>query len=149
MSEDRGTYLPLTWNRDTGELGVHLPEEKAKTWEDFFESGAAEELAREVWDEADKQPPKLAHPTYLVETTVTYRMRYVVACKNEEHAMDTVVMEEAKEFSQEYLGEQIISARPIKHDEIIALCDKDNDYCKDWDIETKYRNFVTEVDYSK
>ena len=80
---------------------------------------------------------------------MTYRMRYVVACKNAEHAMDTVTMEEAKEFSQQCLGEQIISARAIKHDEIIALCDEDNDYCKSWDVATKYRNFVTEVDYNK
>lgn len=140
MTTERGTYLPLTWNRDTGELGVHLPESESV---DAFVEQAAMDVLQDI------QPPKLAYPTYLVETTVTYRMRYVVSCVNEEHAMDTVVMEEAKEFSQEYLGEQIISARPIKHDEIIALCDKDNDYCKSWDVATKYRNFVTEVDYSK
>lgn len=132
MTTERGTYLPLTWNRDTGELGVHLPQDN-KTSGDML----------------DKQPPKLAYPSYLVETTVTYRMRYVVSCQSEEHAMDTVVMEEAKEFSQHYLGEQIISARPINHDEIIAMCDEDNDYCKSWDAELKYKNFVTVVDYDK
>ena len=150
MTEERGTYLPLTWNRDTGELGVHLPEEqKDKTWEDFFESGAAEELAREAWDEMDKQPPKLAHPTYLVETLITYRMRYVVSCKSEEHAMDTVAMEEAPEFSQLCLGEQVIGARRIEHDELLTMCDAENDYAKTWTTEHKYKTFVHEVDYSK
>lgn len=127
---DRGTYLPLTWNRDTGELGVHLPEEEQ------HQAPVAEH-------------PVLEHPTYLVEALVTYRMRYVVSCKSAEHAMDTVVMEQAKEFSQECLGEQIISAREIMHDEIIKLCDEDNDYCSTWDVDTKYRNFVSIVDYEK
>ena len=97
----------------------------------------------------DKQPPKLAYPMFIVEAVSTFRMRYVVSCENAEHAMDTVTMNEAAEFSQQHLGEQIISARRIEHDEFIELCDADNDYLKDWDVETKYKNFVHEVDYNK
>ena len=138
---DRGTYLPLTWNRDTGELGVHLPEEAAV--DAFCEAAAAE-----TWPE-DVQPPKLAHPMYIVEAVSTFRMRYVVSCKSAEHAMDTVTMNEAPEMSQLHLGEQIISARKISHDEFIAIHDEDNDYLASWDTDTKYKNFVHEVDYSK
>ena len=137
---ERGTYLPLTWNRDTGELGVHLPEEEAINA--LLEQAAMDTLQ-------DIYPPKLAHPTYLVETLITYRMRYVVSCKSEEHAEDTVTMEEAPEFSQKCLGETIIGSRRVEHDEILAMCDADNDYCKSWTTEHKYKTFVHEVDYSK
>ena len=124
---DRGVYLPLTWNPETNELGVIMPEPEVK----------------------DNTRPKLAHPTFLVECVSTFRMRYVISCESAEHAMDTITMNEATEFSQEHLGEQIVSARQVEHAEIIALCDQDNDYCKEWDDATKYKNFVHVVDYSK
>ena len=144
---ERGTYLPLTWNRDTGELGVHLPEEEAV--DAFCEAAAAESWPFPKGEDTDVQPPKLAHPMYIVETVSTFRMRYVVSCQSAEHAMDTVTMNEAPEMSQLHLGEQIISARKISHDEFIAIHDEDNDYLASWDTDTKYKNFVHEVDYSK
>jgi hypothetical protein len=52
-------------------------------------------------------------------------------------------MEEAKEFSQEHLGEQIVSHRVVTKKEALALCDQDNDYAKSWDKETKMKNFFT------
>jgi hypothetical protein len=58
-------------------------------------------------------------------------------------ALDTVTMEEAKEFSQEYLGEQIVSHRVLTYDEAIALSDKDNDYTIAWDNDIKVKNFFT------
>lgn len=99
--------------------------------------------------EPESETPKLAHPMYIVETVSTFRMRYVVSCLSAEHAMDTVTMNEAPEMSQLHLGEQIISARKISHDEFIRIHDEDNDYLQSWDIATKYKNFVHEVDYSK
>ena len=144
---ERGTYLPLTWNRNTGELGVHLPEEEAV--DAFCEAAAAESWPFPKGEDTDVQPPKLAHPMYIVETVSTFRMRYVVSCKSAEHAMDTVTMNEASEMSQLHIGEQIISAREISHAEFIAIHDEDNDYLKSWDIDTKYKNFVHQVDYSK
>jgi hypothetical protein len=143
-NDERGTYLPLTWNRETGELGVHLPEQ-----EDFDGHAGMGSTLDDYPELMDKQPPKLAHPMYMVEAICTYRMRYVVSCKNAEHAMDTVTMEEAKEFSQLHLGEQIIGAREIGHDEMIDICDADNDYGSSWPVELKYKNFVTVVDYNK
>jgi hypothetical protein len=52
-------------------------------------------------------------------------------------------MQAAKEFSQEYLGEQIVSHRVVTYDEALSLCDKDNDYVVSWDTETKVKNFFT------
>jgi hypothetical protein len=45
-----------------------------------------------------------------------------------EWALDTVTMNEAKEFSQEHLGEVIVSHRVLNQKEALQLCDQDNDY---------------------
>ena len=88
----------------------------------------------------------------LVECVSTFRQRYMVEVPvgtddygNDKTlwALDTVTMQEAKEFSQEYLGEQIVSHRVVTYDEALSLCDKDNDYTVSWDTETKVKNFFT------
>ena len=88
----------------------------------------------------------------LVECVSTFRQRYMVEVPvgtddygNDKTlwALDTVTMQEAKEFSQEYLGEQIVSHRVVTYDEALSLCDKDNDYVVSWDIETKVKKFFT------
>ncbi len=56
-------------------------------------------------------------PIYLVETISTFRIRYVIDCKEAEHAGDTVVCNEAPEFSQKHIGEDILSIREINHEE--------------------------------
>ena len=56
----------------------------------------------------------------MVDCISTYRMRYCVELDDndpKEWAMDTVVMEEAKEFSQEFLGEMIASHRVLSNKE--------------------------------
>ena len=58
-------------------------------------------------------------------------------------ALDTVTMEEAKEFSQEHIGEQIVSHRVVSKKEALELCDQDNDYTKSWDKELKMKTFFT------
>lgn len=89
---------------------------------------------------------KKKEPKYqLVEAVSTFRMRYVVEVDNPEWAEDTVVMQEAQEFSQEHLGEQIVSTRELTRDEVLALCDADNHYCKGWTDEQKMKNFVTTI----
>lgn len=77
----------------------------------------------------------------MVECVSTFRMRYVVEVPKgkKEWAMDTVVMEEAEEFSQEHLGEQIVSHRVISDEEFLQMFDEDNDYCKSWTPELKQR----------
>lgn len=82
----------------------------------------------------------------LVECIQQYRMRYVVEVPDHGDpawACDTVVMGEAKEFSQLDLGETIFGHRVVTDEEILALCDADNDYCRNWTPEHKLSVFVT------
>ena len=81
----------------------------------------------------------------LVECIHQYRMRYVVEVPfgHADWALDTVTMEEAKEFSQLSLGETIVSHRVVSRDEVLKLCDEDNDYCSSWTDEEKIEAFVS------
>lgn len=90
----------------------------------------------------------------LVECVSSFRQRYMVEVPvgtdnygNDKTlwALDTVTMQAAKEFSQEYLSEQIVSHRVVTYDEALSLCDKDNDYVVSWDTETKVKNFFTTI----
>ena len=89
---------------------------------------------------------KLETELVLVECVSTFRMRYMVEVPKgkAEWALDTVTMNEAEEFSQEHLGEQIVSHRVVSEDEAITLCDVDNHYCSTWTREKKLETFVTE-----
>ena len=82
----------------------------------------------------------------LVETVSLFRMRYVVEVPagNKEYALDTVVCNEAKEFSQKYLDETIVSHRVISKEEALKLVDHDNEYCSEWPYEKKVDVFITE-----
>ena len=81
----------------------------------------------------------------MVDTVLTYRMRYCVQtpATNPEYALDDVTTETAKEFSQLSIGEQIVSHRIVSEEEAITMCDVDNDYCKDWTSEKKIEVFFT------
>ena len=88
----------------------------------------------------------------LVETVSMFRERYMVEVPigtdqygkdKADWALDTVTMEEAKEFSQEHLGETIVSHRVVTKEEALAMCDKENDYAKKWNDELKMKNFFT------
>jgi hypothetical protein len=81
----------------------------------------------------------------LVECVSTFRARYMVEVPKgkAEWALDTVTMQEAQEFSQQHIGEQIVSHRVVSKDEALALCDADNDYGSSWDEELKMNNFFT------
>ena len=88
----------------------------------------------------------------LVECVSTFRQRYMVEVPvgTDDYgkdktlwALDTVTMEEAKEFSQEHIGEQIVSHRVVSKKEALELCDQDNDYTKSWDKELKMKTFFT------
>ncbi len=88
----------------------------------------------------------------LVETVSTFRERYMIEVPvgvdrygkdKAEWALDTVTLSEAKEFSQEHLGETIVSHRVITKEDALAMCDKDNDYAKKWNDELKVKTFFT------
>lgn len=82
----------------------------------------------------------------MVDTISQFRMRYLVeipADAPKAWALDTVVCEEALEFSQEHLGETIVSHRIVNKEEALKQFDEDNDYLKDWDEDLKIRNSLT------
>ena len=81
----------------------------------------------------------------LVEAVSQFRMRYMVEVPKgkKEYALDTVTMNEAKEFSQEHLGETIVSHRVVSKKEALAICDEDNHYCKSWTKAQKESAFFT------
>lgn len=74
-------------------------------------------------------------PLFVVETIQTFRHRYVIECKKLSHAYDTVAMNEAEEFSQMYLGEQIIAGRQISK----KMFDKMNNALEQYGDGTHYQ----------
>jgi bifunctional DNA-binding transcriptional regulator/antitoxin component of YhaV-PrlF toxin-antitoxin module len=86
---------------------------------------------------------KMEKELVMVECVSTFRMRYVVEVPKgkKEWALDTVVMHEAEEFSQEYIGEQILSHRVIDEKEYLKIFNEDNAYLSRWKDEEKF-NFV-------
>ena len=83
---------------------------------------------------------------FVVETVSVFRHTYVIECESEEHAGDTVVMNEAEEFSQNHIDESIFSIREIADEDIIPLFDKENAYLSSWTDEQKLA-FVHRVSY--
>jgi len=81
----------------------------------------------------------------MVETISQYRMRYMVEAPDAhpEYALDTVTSEEAKEFSQLWLGETIVSHRVVTEEEALMICDEDNSYIKEWTAEHKKNSMFT------
>lgn len=88
----------------------------------------------------------------MVETVSSFRHRYMVEVPvgvddfnkdKKDWALDTVSMEEAKEFSQKHIGEQIVSHRVVSIEEALKLCDEDNEYASSWDDEHKVKTFFT------
>lgn len=83
----------------------------------------------------------------LVETVSTFRHQYVVEVPRgkAEWALDTVVMGEADEFSQGHVDENIFSYRTVTRQEVLDLCDKQNDYAAEWSDAKKFEVFVTDL----
>ena len=56
-------------------------------------------------------------PLFVVDAIQMFRTRYVIKCKEAEHAGDTVTMNEAEQFSQMDLGERILTTKEITYEE--------------------------------
>ena len=141
MTENKTYTTRVDYDEETGDYVIPLPEELCAElgW------NTGDTFKWEIKDDGIYLSKVKKY--YLVEAVSTFRMRYVVEQPNAEYAMDTVVCQEAKEFSQEHLGEKIVSAREVTEEEVLALCDIDNHYCKSWTSEHKLKTFVTEKDY--
>jgi hypothetical protein len=149
MSKKHTVYLEE--DPETGDLILSLPD------------GMCDELGWEIGDTLKWKTKKDGSFTLtkkektetqwvLVECVSTFRQRYMVEVPvgidkygkdKADWALDTVTMQEAKEFSQEHIGEQIVSHRVVTKEEALLLCDKDNDYGSTWPEETKIKNFFT------
>jgi hypothetical protein len=89
----------------------------------------------------------------LVDTISQHRIRYVVEVEDDiDHALDEIVMNdynsEFKEFSQEHLGQVIVSHREITKEEYLKTFDQDNDYLTSWSSEQKL-NFINKINYGE
>jgi hypothetical protein len=140
------TYTAVVQENQDGELFIELSDEvmeKAgfKIGDDvrWVDNGDGS------WSIVKQEKPKVKTEYVLVEAVSTFRMRYVVEVPvgKDLWALDTVTMQEAKEFSQKHLDETIVSHRIVGHDEIIRLCDEDNDYMRSKSYEDKFKIFVT------
>lgn len=81
----------------------------------------------------------------MVECVSTFRHRYMVEVPvgKAEWALDTVSMDEAVEFSQLHLGEQIVSHRVVPLVEAIRQCRVDNSYVSSWSDDKIVEVFFT------
>ena len=86
---------------------------------------------------------------YVVTAISQYRMRYVVPVEDlrdddgkvsEVWAMDSVVMEDVEEFSQEHIGEVVVDVIEEDEEQILARFDKENHYLNDWTTEHKLKH---------
>ena len=82
----------------------------------------------------------------LVETVSMMRHRYVVETPDDhpEYALDTVTCDEAKEVSQHFLGETIVTHSEISDVEYLEMFDSDNGYMLEWTDEKKM-SFITRI----
>ena len=100
----------------------------------------------------------------MVDTVSQFRMRYVVEvpddvenpsegkypCTPEQYASDSVTCEDVREFSQEHLGETIVSTREVPLEEAIAQWRKDNGGAFDvWSDELVVKNSITEIGFNR
>ena len=139
---DKTYNLDVKYDKD-GEAFIELPEEiqtqlnlkvgDEMVWNDNKDGS---------WSLTKKKKNKLV----LVETISTFKHQYVVEVPEDgedEWALDTVVMEEAVEFSQKHLDETVFSHRVVTEQEALEICDKENDYAADWPKEKKIETFFT------
>lgn len=83
---------------------------------------------------------------FLVDTVSSFRNSYAIRAKSGDDAMDSVTMEEAEEFGQEWLGESISRVMEITEEQYLEMFDKDNDYLMSWTDERK-KNAIEQVKY--
>ena len=135
------TYTLEVKEREDGELYLEFPDEIME------EAGWAIGDTLKWSDNGDGSFSLTKRNTewVLVECVSTFRQRYMVEVPvgKTEWALDTVAMEEAREFSQRHLGEQIVSHRVVERDEALRLCREDNDYAALWSDEKLMEAFST------
>jgi hypothetical protein len=85
----------------------------------------------------------------MVTTVSQFRMRYVIEVSDDEcdfptdFAKDTVVCEEALEFTQKHLGESIVDAQEIELEDAIAQYRQEEPVFSGWSDEQIIENVIT------
>lgn len=134
-----------TWTLDikedeNGEPMIEFPQDLIE------ETGWSEGTHIEWIDNKDGSfTMKEATELVMVECISQFRERYLVEVPKgkTEWALDTVTMNEAKEFSQLHIGETIVSHRVVSKEEALEICDVDNSYVQSWSEEQKVNAFFT------
>lgn len=118
--------VTLEEDPETGDLMLPLPEDVLKA----LSLKEGDSLNWDVQEDGSVILSKQEKELVLVECINQFRIRYLVEVPKgkQEWALDTVTMNEAKEFSQEHLTETIISSRIISEQDALVLCKQDNDY---------------------
>jgi len=82
----------------------------------------------------------------MVEAISQHRVRYVVELNDDEpndYAEDQFIYREDDpefhEFSQQHLGNIIVSHREISKDDYLLMFDEDNDYLASWSEDQKFK----------
>jgi len=111
---------------ETGDLLLPLPEQVLEA----LSVKEGDSLNWDVQEDGSIILSKQEKELVLVECINQFRIRYLVEVPKgkQEWALDTVTMNEAKEFSQEHLTETIVSSRIISEQDALVLCKQDNDY---------------------
>jgi hypothetical protein len=125
---------------ENGEPIIELPEELLQ------QTGWSEGTPIEWIDNKDGSfTMKEVTELVMVECISQFRQRYLVEVPKgkTEWALDTVTMNEAKEFSQLHIGETIVSHRVVNKEEALEICDVDNSYLQSWDEQKKINAFFT------
>ena len=144
--------ITLVEDEDTGDLILPLPEGLLES-QGWKTGDTLEWIDNKDGSWTMKKKEELQW--VLVETVSQFRQRYMVQVPvgtdqfgNDklDWALDTVTLEEAKEFSQKHLGETIISHRVVTEEEALALCDQDNEYTQVWNNDHKISAFFTKVE---
>lgn len=133
--------VPVQYDKDNDEYFIEFSDEMLKevgwkvndtlNWKDNNDGSFTIEKQKTEW--------------VLVEAISTFRQRYAVEVPEgkAEWALDTVALEEAKEFSQKWIGETIVSHRVVTKDEALKIYGEDNSYSSGWDEEIKMKNGFT------
>lgn len=81
----------------------------------------------------------------LVSCVQQFATNYCIECPEDfpEYALDTVIAGGAKEFSQHFIGENLLSYQVHTLDEAIVRCDIDNKYFKKSSRDQKVQAFFT------
>lgn len=139
---DTGRWTVEVQEDENGDAMIELPPEALRAA--GLQAGDTikwTQLDNGAWSITKAEPTELV----LVEAVSVFRMRYVVEVPvgKSQWALDTVVMQEAVEFSQKHLDETIVSHRVVGRDEALALCRADNGYAAPWSDDKLVETFFT------